>query len=520
MRKVENNSVLEQKVSVRTIESCSEESKITKVVSQTQPVEAGERGAYGDHPNATLSSETKPAAQILLRTEGAPNQPTVVHYSVREEELAVMKKSELAAFNNIYVADPLTPESAGIAAEAGAEVITTFVHDEVSDAVLAQLPQLQGVAQRATGYDKINLGASSQQGVKVFNVPEYGSRTVAEFAAALMMGAKHEALFESLIPVRTPAPDASSRTIPVPGADPAGAAECAFAVMLITGRKLTEAFHRTERGNFQVDGLLGHDLQSLQLTVIGEGPTGAHAAHIAEELDMEVDFVPVPDTTDPHRMRELAIALEESVSEADYLLLEASVSTELRAFVEKTLVRIGKKDALIIAPDPARGEAPTLVGQKMLVVGGGRIGLNVAQLAKSFGMEVTVVDPYPNPEVAKQIGFRYGDFDNAAADADVVSLNVPLTPHTHHLIDAAALDKVKEGALLINTARGAVVDTRALREALEDGRIASAVLDCFEGENDLIGTTDALEQAPEVNALIARDDVIITPTSLFLPKKP
>ncbi|HEV2721818.1 MAG TPA: D-glycerate dehydrogenase [Thermoanaerobaculia bacterium] len=111
----------------------------------------------------------------------------------------------------------------------------------------------------------------------------------------------------------------------------------------------------------------------------------------------------------------------------------------------------------------------SLQGKRLGIVGMGRIGNAVAARARAFGMEV--------------MGVRRGEpLDELLATSDVVSLHAPLTAESHHLIDAAALAKMKRGAFLINTARGKLVDEAALCDALERGRLRGAGLDVFEDE--------------------------------------
>ena len=127
-----------------------------------------------------------------------------------------------------------------------------------------------------------------------------------------------------------------------------------------------------------------------------------------------------------------------------------------------------------------------LQGKRLGIIGLGRIGSAVAARAKAFGMEVS--------------GVRRGEsIDELLATSDVVSIHTPLLPETRQMIDAAALARMKRGAFLVNTARGAVVDEEALCDALESGRLAGAALDVYEHE-------------PDVNArLLAMDNVVLAP---------
>lgn len=116
------------------------------------------------------------------------------------------------------------------------------------------------------------------------------------------------------------------------------------------------------------------------------------------------------------------------------------------------------------------------------VVGFGQIGQAVARRAQGFGMRTLYWNRTPRPEQAAQLGAQLRSLDQLLAESDFVSLNVALTDDTHHLIDAEALATMQPGAILINTARGPIVDEAALADALRDGRIAGAGLDVTEVE--------------------------------------
>ncbi|HVS09429.1 MAG TPA: NAD(P)-dependent oxidoreductase, partial [Planctomycetota bacterium] len=116
------------------------------------------------------------------------------------------------------------------------------------------------------------------------------------------------------------------------------------------------------------------------------------------------------------------------------------------------------------------------------IVGMGRIGRQVARRAKGFEMRVVYSDERRSDQAERELGIEYLPFERLIAEADFVSVHVPLMPSTRHLIDAAALRKMKPTAVLINTSRGPVVDERALAEALRDGVIAAAGLDVYERE--------------------------------------
>jgi D-lactate dehydrogenase len=125
-----------------------------------------------------------------------------------------------------------------------------------------------------------------------------------------------------------------------------------------------------------------------------------------------------------------------------------------------------------------------LHGKTVGVVGTGRIGLAFLRIMAGFGCRLLAHDPVPNPDCVA-LGVRYVDLPVLLAGSDIVSLHCPLTPGTRHLIDRAAVRTLRRGAMLINTSRGAVVDTRALIDGLKTGAIGSLGLDVYEEEADL-----------------------------------
>jgi D-lactate dehydrogenase len=164
-----------------------------------------------------------------------------------------------------------------------------------------------------------------------------------------------------------------------------------------------------------------------------------------------------------------------------------------------------------------------LHGKTLGVVGAGRIGLHVIRMARGFGMEVLAADPAPNQLLAEVIGFAYAELPELLERADVVSLHAPAVPATNHLIDAAALARMRPGAVLVNTARGSLVDTAALVAALDAGRLGGAGLDVFEGERDvreeheLLGADriEDLRTAFGRRLLAEHENVILTPHTGF-----
>lgn len=123
-----------------------------------------------------------------------------------------------------------------------------------------------------------------------------------------------------------------------------------------------------------------------------------------------------------------------------------------------------------------------LKGKTLGVIGTGHIGAHLIKMAKGFDMNILATDAFPNKDLAKKLGFKYAPLNTLLASSDIISLHTPLLPATYHLINKKNIKKVKKGAYLINTARGALIDPEALVMALQSGQIAGAGLDVLEDE--------------------------------------
>jgi D-lactate dehydrogenase len=126
-----------------------------------------------------------------------------------------------------------------------------------------------------------------------------------------------------------------------------------------------------------------------------------------------------------------------------------------------------------------------LMGKTIGIIGAGRIGLHAVRIARGFGMEVLAYDVKTQPLVAATLDFEYVPFEQLLRRADVISLYIPLLPQTRHIINREALALCKPGVILINTARGGLIDTDALVEALETGQVGALGLDVLEDERVL-----------------------------------
>jgi len=165
-----------------------------------------------------------------------------------------------------------------------------------------------------------------------------------------------------------------------------------------------------------------------------------------------------------------------------------------------------------------------LAGRTVGVIGAGRIGLHVIKIAKGFGMHVVAFDARQEPLLAEVLNFRYVSLEELLRVSDIVSLHCPYTPKTHHLINTENIRLMKRGTLLINTARGGLIDPAALTQALDEGILAGAGLDVLEGEELLKDERQILAQPLAQDklrtlllnhSLLNRDNVVITPHIAF-----
>lgn len=141
-----------------------------------------------------------------------------------------------------------------------------------------------------------------------------------------------------------------------------------------------------------------------------------------------------------------------------------------------------------------------LRGKTLGIIGLGAIGREVARIARNgFGMRVLAYDPYVPESVFGDVGAKRAGLEELLSESDFITVHVPLTPETRRLLNADRLKLVKRGAVIVNTARGAVIDETALYEALREGRVAYAGLDVFESE------------PPEGSPLLFLPNVVLTP---------
>lgn len=151
-----------------------------------------------------------------------------------------------------------------------------------------------------------------------------------------------------------------------------------------------------------------------------------------------------------------------------------------------------------------------LAGKTLGVIGTGRIGKHAIRMGKGFGMKIIAYDVYHDDAFAKEMDFPYVSLEDLLAQSDVITIHCPYLPATHHLINSGNIGLIKKGAYLINTARGAIVETPALLAALKSGQLGGAGIDVLEEE--------AAMKAGDMNMdreLIMMSNVIVTPHNAF-----
>lgn len=210
---------------------------------------------------------------------------------------------------------------------------------------------------------------------------------------------------------------------------------------------------------------------------------------------------------------------QNTVAEYTFMLLLA-LSRKLQAAVEQN--RSGQIDhSLLTGFD--------LNGKTLGVIGTGSIGQHVIRIANGFGMPVIGYDPFPNTALENEYNFHYESLANVFEKSDVVTLHAPYTGDNKHIVNSHALALMKKGSILINTARGELVDTKALVAVLASGKLGGAALDVIEGENllELDEETELLlhpsqrgfNYALEVLILEKLPNVIVSPHNAFNSKE-
>ena len=309
-----------------------------------------------------------------------PKKPQIAFFETADWEKTFLQ-SELKDYRTWFSSVELNPRELEAIREV--EAVSVFIYSKLTADVLKMLTHLKLITTRSTGFDHIDLEYCRKKKITVCNVPTYGENTVAEHT---------------------------------------------FALILCLSRNVHEAYLRTIRMDFSMEGLTGFDLK----------------------------------------------------------------------------------------------------GKTIGVVGTGHIGLRVIKIAKGFGMEVIAYDVQKNHFMAEFLGYNYVSLDELFTRADIITLHAPYNKSTHHMIRLENIKTLKKGVLLINTARGGLVQTEALVEGLNQGILGGVGLDVLEGEDmikeegQLLSRNYPVENLKTLlsnHILLQRDNVIITPHIGFNSKE-
>ncbi len=303
----------------------------------------------------------------------------IVFFEVQQWEEELLKNSFP---NAVLIKDKLSDEN--ISKYIDAEIISTFIYSKITKNIIDKFLNLKYISTRSTGFDNIDLQACKNKNIKISNVPEYGSSTVAEFT---------------------------------------------FALLLNLTRKVFQSVNQAKQLDFNHQSIEGIDLDGKTIGILGLGKIGKH----------------------------------------------------------------------------------------------------VLQIAKGFNMKILVFSHKKDLDLAKEMNFEYTDLDTLLAKSDVITLHLPLTDKTHHIINKNNILKFKKGSYLINTARGGLIDTEAILLGLEEGILAGVGLDVLEGEDKLTDETVMLNyKSPNISTLktilgnhvlLNHPKVLITPHNAFNSKE-
>lgn len=162
-----------------------------------------------------------------------------------------------------------------------------------------------------------------------------------------------------------------------------------------------------------------------------------------------------------------------------------------------------------------------LYGKSVGVIGTGKIGKVFIDICLGFGMKVLCYDKYPSPELKDKAGVKYVTLNELFENSDIISLHCPLTDETHHLIDENAIEKCKKGVVIVNTSRGALVDSEALLAGIKSRKVGAACLDVYEEESDLFFEDNSghILEDDVLARLISMPNVLVTSHQAFLTEE-
>ncbi|SFC77341.1 2-hydroxyacid dehydrogenase [Spirosoma endophyticum] len=239
-------------------------------------------------------------------------------------------------------------------------------------------------------------------------------------------------------------------------------------------------------------------LAALGIRLVALRCTGYNQVDITTAQELGIRILRVP-TYSPHSVAEHAVALLMSLNRKTYLAYQRTKENNF------TLDGLMGFD---------------LYGKRVGVIGTGKIGAAFARIMLGFGCHVLAHDKMP-AAVLQQLGVEYLPLDDVLEKADVLSLHCPLTPETHHIIDATALARMKPGAYLINTSRGGLLDTSAVLDSLQRDHLGALGIDVYELEDDYFFADWSDKDLPDanLNALTHLPNVLVTAHQGFFTRE-
>lgn len=162
-----------------------------------------------------------------------------------------------------------------------------------------------------------------------------------------------------------------------------------------------------------------------------------------------------------------------------------------------------------------------LCGKTVGIIGTGKIGRITAQIFRGFDAKVLAGDPFPGTDWARHHGIEYVDLNALLRSCDIISLHSPLLPETHHLLRAETFARMKDGAVVINTGRGGLIDTKAMIAALKEGKLGGVALDVYEEEEGVFfeDLSGRVLQDDDLSRLLTFPNVLITSHQAFLTRE-
>lgn len=251
--------------------------------------------------------------------------------------------------------------------------------------------------------------------------------------------------------------------------------------------------------NDTVDGQTIRILQQAGVQLIALRCAGYNHVDLNVAKDCNIPIVRVPEYS-PHAVAEHAVALIMALNRKTHhaYIRVRELNFSLEGFV-----------------------GFDLYGKTVGIIGSGRIGKAMATIMSGFGCRVLLHDMVPDLDFSKKCNCEYVSLEELYTQSDIISLHLPLSPKTRHMIDAGALAKMKRGVMLINTGRGALIDTKALIQTLKTGHVKAAGLDVYEEEEGVFfhDLSDQVLKDDVLARLLTFPNVLITSHQAFLTEE-